>query len=228
MPRTRRCGRARDPVSVGELLMTLTPTNREAVRLLRVHSDPRQHAAIAAAVTMPLAARAGRPVVATAVVAALVIDIDHAVAARSIQPRCTTALARRPRTPSLVTSPTAGLVVAAAVRSSGRALPHICRGSRTRRARAGASAPAPASVMRIRASTSGLRRRRVGQGQRPPVAAYRPLIPSLIGWPGPQAHEQTQERCAEDPLRRGLGARRRRRRGPGAAGAATPAVASVD
>jgi membrane-bound metal-dependent hydrolase YbcI (DUF457 family) len=79
-----------------------------------VYSDPAQHAAIAAAVAAPLALRAGRPVLATAVAAALVIDVDHVVAARSIRPRRTTALTQRPRTHSLITAAVAGTVVAAA------------------------------------------------------------------------------------------------------------------
>jgi membrane-bound metal-dependent hydrolase YbcI (DUF457 family) len=83
-------------------------------RWLRVYSDPLQHAAIATAVVAPLAATAGRPVVGTAVVAALAIDLDHAVAARSLRPRDTTALAQRPPTHSLVTAATVGLVVTSA------------------------------------------------------------------------------------------------------------------
>jgi membrane-bound metal-dependent hydrolase YbcI (DUF457 family) len=81
---------------------------------VRVYSDPLQHAAIAAVVVAPLAARTGRGVFATAVTAALVIDADHAVAARSIRPRDTTALAQRPLTHSLLTATGAGLVVCAA------------------------------------------------------------------------------------------------------------------
>jgi len=80
---------------------------------LRVYSDPLQHAAIAAAVVAPVA-RARPRVIATAVGAALAIDIDHAVAARSIRPRHTTALDQRPRTHSLVTAVTAGTIVTAA------------------------------------------------------------------------------------------------------------------
>ena len=83
-------------------------------RRLRVYSDPLQHAAIAAAVTAPLAARAGRPVLGTAVAVALVIDVDHAVAARSIRTRNTTALAQRPRTHSLVTAAAVATTVAVA------------------------------------------------------------------------------------------------------------------
>jgi membrane-bound metal-dependent hydrolase YbcI (DUF457 family) len=86
----------------------------ERLERLRVYSDPFQHAAIAAVVTSPLAAAAGRPIVATAVTAALVIDVDHAVAARSVRVRHTTALDQRPRTHSLLTALAAGALVAAA------------------------------------------------------------------------------------------------------------------
>ena len=49
----------------------------------------------------------------TAVAAALVIDIDHAVAARSVRIRETISLPTRPRTHSLVTALGAGAAVAA-------------------------------------------------------------------------------------------------------------------
>jgi LexA-binding, inner membrane-associated putative hydrolase len=81
---------------------------------VRVYSDPLQHAAIAAVVVAPLAARVGPRVMATAVTAALVIDADHAVAAHSIRPRATTALAQRPRSHSMITAAGAGAAVAAA------------------------------------------------------------------------------------------------------------------
>jgi membrane-bound metal-dependent hydrolase YbcI (DUF457 family) len=81
---------------------------------VRVYSDPLQHAAIAAIVVAPLAARVGGRVFATAVTAALVIDADHALAARSIRPRNTTALAQRPRSHSLLTAAGAGGLVSAA------------------------------------------------------------------------------------------------------------------
>ncbi len=71
---------------------------------LRVYSDPFQHAAIAAAVVAPL----GRDAIRTAVTAALVIDVDHAVAARSVRIRATTGLDARPRTHSVVTALAAG------------------------------------------------------------------------------------------------------------------------
>jgi hypothetical protein len=53
-------------------------------------------------------------VLVTAVAAALVIDIDHAVAARSVRIRATTSLPTRPRTHSLVTAVGAGAAVGAA------------------------------------------------------------------------------------------------------------------
>jgi membrane-bound metal-dependent hydrolase YbcI (DUF457 family) len=86
---------------------------RQELRRLRVYSDPFQHAALAAAVAAPLAARAGHRVLVTAIASAVVIDIDHVVAARSIRPRRTIALGQRPRTHSLLTAATAGTLVAA-------------------------------------------------------------------------------------------------------------------
>ena len=87
--------------------------DRQVPRWLRVYSDPAQHAAIAMVVVAPLTARAGRRVLGTAVAAALVIDVDHAVAARSVRVRDTTALAQRPRTHSLLTAAAAGSLVTA-------------------------------------------------------------------------------------------------------------------
>jgi membrane-bound metal-dependent hydrolase YbcI (DUF457 family) len=87
---------------------------RDTAELIRVYSDPLQHALIAVAVNAPLAARAGRGVLGTAVAAALVIDVDHAVAARSVRVRHTTALAHRPRTHSLLTAALTGAIVTAA------------------------------------------------------------------------------------------------------------------
>jgi membrane-bound metal-dependent hydrolase YbcI (DUF457 family) len=65
-------------------------------------------------VAAPLVRPAGRRVLATAVAAALVIDVDHAVAARSVRVRDTTALPTRPRTHSLVTAVAAGAAMARA------------------------------------------------------------------------------------------------------------------
>ena len=94
------------------------PRSRAATRAgpswLQVYTDPLQHALIAAAVAAPLVPRAGRRVVATAVASALVIDVDHAVAARSLRIRATTSLATRPRSHSLLTAVGAGGIVAVA------------------------------------------------------------------------------------------------------------------
>lgn len=87
---------------------------RDGPHPAQVYSDPLQHALIAAAVTAPLAAHAGPRVLATAVTAALVIDVDHAIAARSVRVRHTTALAQRPRSHSLLTAALAGGLVTAA------------------------------------------------------------------------------------------------------------------
>ena len=73
-------------------------------RRVRVYSDPLQHAALAALVVAPLAARTDRRVLRTAVAVALAIDVDHVVAARSARPRDTTALPARPQTHSLLTA----------------------------------------------------------------------------------------------------------------------------
>jgi membrane-bound metal-dependent hydrolase YbcI (DUF457 family) len=82
------------------------------MRRARVYSDPFQHAALAAAVVAPLE---DRRLVRTAIVAALLIDVDHAVAARSVRVSRTTALASRPRTHSVLVAVLAGTAVAAAV-----------------------------------------------------------------------------------------------------------------
>jgi hypothetical protein len=75
-----------------------------------VYSDPFQHAALAALVVAPLA---DRRAVRTAVTAALLIDLDHAVAARSARVSRTTALATRPRAHSLLVALAAGAAVGA-------------------------------------------------------------------------------------------------------------------
>ena len=67
---------------------------------LRVYTDPLQHALIAAAVAAPLVPRAGWRVILTAVTAATVIDVDHAVAARSVRVRATTSLSTRRVSPT--------------------------------------------------------------------------------------------------------------------------------
>jgi hypothetical protein len=81
---------------------------------IQVYTDPLQHALLAAAAVAPLVPRAGRGVIATAVLPALVIDVDHVVAARSLRIRDTTALDTRPRTHSVVTALAAGAVATVA------------------------------------------------------------------------------------------------------------------
>jgi hypothetical protein len=76
---------------------------------LQTYSDSLQHALIAAGVVAPL----GRGKVATAVSAALAIDVDHAVAARSVRVRHTTALRTRPRSHSLITAAGAAALIGA-------------------------------------------------------------------------------------------------------------------
>jgi hypothetical protein len=88
-------------------------TRRDLAWHVRVYSDPLQHAAIAAVVVAPLAAQTNRRVLSTAVAAALVIDVDHAVAARSFRPANTTALDRRPPSHSLLAAAGAGALVSA-------------------------------------------------------------------------------------------------------------------
>jgi len=78
---------------------------------VRVYSDPFQHAAIAAAVVAPLAARTPRRVLTTAVAAAVVIDLDHVIAAGSPRPRHTTGLDQRPRSHSLLAAALAATLV---------------------------------------------------------------------------------------------------------------------
>jgi hypothetical protein len=80
----------------------------------QVYTDPLQHMAIAAAVAGPLVPRTGSRVLATAAAAAVVIDVDHAVAARSLRVRAMISLPARPRTHSLLTALGAGAVVGVA------------------------------------------------------------------------------------------------------------------
>src|SRR3954464_3729444 len=80
----------------------------------QVYTDPPQHVAVGAACAGPLVPRSGRRVLATAAAAALLIDVDHAVAARSLRLRDTTSLPVRPRTHSLLTALGAGALVGAA------------------------------------------------------------------------------------------------------------------
>jgi len=82
-------------------------------RQLQIYSDPLQHVLIAAAVVAPLAPRTGRAVFGTATAVALLIDLDHAVAARSVRVRDTTGLPVRPPSHSLLVAAAAGALVAA-------------------------------------------------------------------------------------------------------------------
>ncbi len=66
-------------------------------RHLVAGTDPFAHALLAAAVVAPL----GRRAVVTAVVAGTVIDVDHAVAARSARPSAMLGLRTRPRSHTL-------------------------------------------------------------------------------------------------------------------------------
>jgi hypothetical protein len=81
---------------------------------VQLYTDPLQHALIAAAVAAPLVPAAGPRVLLTAVGAATAIDVDHAVAARSLRIRATTSLATRPRSHSVLTALGAGALVAVA------------------------------------------------------------------------------------------------------------------
>src|SRR5262249_11533787 len=76
---------------------------------IQVYTDPFQHTLIAAAVVAPL----GRDVLATAILPALAIDVDHVVAARSVRVRDTTGLDTRPRSHSLLTAFGAGALATA-------------------------------------------------------------------------------------------------------------------
>ena len=88
---------------------------RRKVSRVRIYSDPFQHALIAAAVVAPLVSRAGPRVLRTAVVSSLVIDLDHAVAARSLRLQANISLPTRPRSHNLLTAlGVGGLVTAAA------------------------------------------------------------------------------------------------------------------
>lgn len=87
---------------------------RSAARLVRLYTDPLQHAGIAAAVAAPLVPKTGGRAVLTAVTAAVAIDVDHAVAARSVRVAALTSLSARPPTHSLVVALGAGATVAAA------------------------------------------------------------------------------------------------------------------
>jgi LexA-binding, inner membrane-associated putative hydrolase len=75
-------------------------------RYLLAAADPFAHALLAAAVVAPL----GRRPMLTAVVTGTLIDVDHAIAARSARPSAMLALRTRPRSHALL-----GTVAAAAL-----------------------------------------------------------------------------------------------------------------
>lgn len=79
-------------------------------RHLVAATDPFVHALLAAAVVAPL----GRRPMATAVVAGTVIDVDHAVAARSARPSAMLTLSTRPRSHTLLATLGAAAVGTAA------------------------------------------------------------------------------------------------------------------
>jgi hypothetical protein len=79
-------------------------------RHLVAGADPFAHALLAAAVAAPL----GRRPMVTAVVAGTVIDVDHAVAARSARPSAMLGLRTRPRSHTLLATVAAAAVGTAA------------------------------------------------------------------------------------------------------------------
>jgi LexA-binding, inner membrane-associated putative hydrolase len=83
------------------------------VSRLQVYTDPLQHAALATAVVAPLVPLAGPRIVVTAITAATVIDVDHAVAAKSVRIAATTGLETRPRSHNLLTAVGFGAVATA-------------------------------------------------------------------------------------------------------------------
>jgi hypothetical protein len=79
-------------------------------RYLVAAADPLAHALLAAAVVAPL----GRDAVRTAVVAGTVIDVDHAVAARSAWPRAMLSMPTRPASHAFLAAAAAGAAGAVA------------------------------------------------------------------------------------------------------------------
>jgi hypothetical protein len=79
-------------------------------RYLLAAADPLVHAALAAAVVAPL----GRRPMLTAVAAGTLIDVDHAVAARSAWPSAMLALRTRPRSHALLATVAAAALGTAA------------------------------------------------------------------------------------------------------------------
>jgi hypothetical protein len=81
---------------------------------LVAYGDPLVHALVAAAVVAPLVRRAGSAPLLTAVAAGTLIDVDHPVAARSLDLRENLSLASRPRSHSFVAALATGVVGGAA------------------------------------------------------------------------------------------------------------------
>jgi membrane-bound metal-dependent hydrolase YbcI (DUF457 family) len=73
------------------------------------YADPALHAVVAGAVALPL----GRRAQAAAVAASALIDLDHVVAARSLELRAWLTLGRRPPTHSLAAATASGALVGA-------------------------------------------------------------------------------------------------------------------
>jgi LexA-binding, inner membrane-associated putative hydrolase len=73
-------------------------------RYLVAAADPFAHALLAVAVTAPL----GRPAVLTAVIAGTAIDVDHALAARSLRPSAMLTMPARPASHALLAAAAAG------------------------------------------------------------------------------------------------------------------------
>jgi hypothetical protein len=79
-------------------------------RYLVAAADPVAHALLAVAVTAPL----GRPAILTAVMAGTAIDVDHAVAARSLRPSAMLTMPERPASHALLAAAAAGAAGAVA------------------------------------------------------------------------------------------------------------------
>ena len=78
------------------------------------YSDPLAHGLVAAAVVLPLVPRFGRRPLLSAVAAALAIDLDHPVAARSLRLAPMVSMQARPPTHNLLSALAAGGVGAVA------------------------------------------------------------------------------------------------------------------
>jgi hypothetical protein len=81
---------------------------------LVAYSDPLAHALVAAAVAAPLVPRAGSAPLFTAVAAGTLIDVDHPLAARSLDLRSNLSLATRPRSHCLLAAVGTGALGGAA------------------------------------------------------------------------------------------------------------------